>query len=180
MSNTSCGVGRLLAVLCLSLAGCASQPKLAEPGAAAPTRSIFALVEQADLAYEQARWLEAGQLYQAVTKAVPDDHYAWFRLGNSYLYRGQLDAAIFQYQEALKRNGQHAKTHFNLSIAHTMQALAALDAAAASLRPGDAGQSLARERMAGLRAVLGDTQPDASVRPTDEPPGYFEERHSSR
>lgn len=170
---------KLIAALLISAlvagAGCATNT--AKPASQVPSRSIFALVEQADLAYEQGRWLEAGQLYQKVTRLVPHDHYAWFRLGNSHLYQGQLDAAIYQYQAALQREPGHAKTHFNLSIAYTMQALAALDAASGSLRPGDPGQALANERMAGLRAVLGDDRGSGAVRPSDEPSGYFEERH---
>lgn len=164
-------------LILMAVAGCASNAP--QTAAKSPTRNIFALVEQADLAYEQGRWLEAGQIYRRVTQQVPDDHYAWFRLGNSHLYQGQLQAAIYQYQEGLKRDPKHAKTHFNLSIAYTMQALEALDAASGSLRPGDPGQALANERMAGLRAVLGDSRAAGAVRPTDEPAGYFEARHSN-
>lgn len=166
-----------LVLILMAVAGCASNAFQTSPKP--PTRSIFALVEQADVAYEQGRWLEAGQIYQRVTQLVPDDHYAWFRLGNSHLYQGQLDAAIYQYQEGLKRDPKHAKTHFNLSIAYTMQALEALDTASGSLRPGDPGQALAHERMAGLRAVLGDSHGADTVRPTDEPAGYFEAEHNN-
>lgn len=94
----------------------------------AKTKSIT-LLEMADKAYEQGRWAEAEQHYLAITKAVPTDFYAWFRLGNTRLQQGNLESAIHAYQLSIQRDQNQAKTHHNLAESYLILAYLSLQRA---------------------------------------------------
>ncbi len=128
------------------LGGCASST--------GSSSQLFALVSEADQAYEQRRWFEASLAYTEVTKLVPNDHYAWFRLANTQLRAGNIDGAIFVFEEAIKRNPQHAKTHFNLSIAYVLKAVESLEQSGSVLRASDPGHILVSQRIEDLKKLI--------------------------
>lgn len=137
----------IIAMLAISLLqACASQSQ--------KERTAFDLVAEADRAYLESRWLEAEQYYSAVIEEVPEDPYAWFRLGNTQLRQGRVDSAIHAFQEALKRDPQHAKTHYNLSTAYLLQASAALEHSGQSLRPQDPGKMAVEQRLQQLKKLI--------------------------
>lgn len=126
--------------------GCASTPNT--------EHSAFELVKKADRAYLESRWLEAEQGYSAVIQQVPEDPYAWFRLGNTQLRQGRVDSAIHAFNQALKRDPQHSKTHYNLATAYLLQALAALENSGHSLRDQDPGKQVIQQRIAELQQLM--------------------------
>ena len=97
----------------------------------------FEWMGKADQAYAQGRWLEAEKWYQKIIVQVPRDHYTWFRLGNTQLRLGNLDGAIYSYEESKKWNSRHSKTHYNLALAHMMKAQESLISAKNSMRKSD-------------------------------------------
>lgn len=136
----------LIVVLFASIFGCASN--------GSKSSVVFDLIKEADVAYEQRRWFEASIAYEKVTQLVPDDHYAWFRLANTQLRAGDIDTAIYIFHEAIKRNPDHAKTHFNLSIAYILKAVESLEESGESLRNNDPGQRMIAKRVESLRNLI--------------------------
>jgi len=126
----------LVLALC-GLAACSSTPKNADGKSGV---NAFELVAQADKAYKEGRWLEAEQGYRKVIEKVPQDYYAWFRLGNTHLRQGRIDSAINFYNEARKRNPEQSKPYYNVSTAYIFQALNALRQADQLLRENDPGK----------------------------------------
>lgn len=82
----------------------------------------FTRLEMADEAYAQGRWVEAEQHYHEITEVAPNDFYAWFRLGNSRLHQGNIEAAIHAYESSLQRDPRQPKPHHNLAEAYLMMA----------------------------------------------------------
>ena len=118
--------------------------------------SVFSIVAQADRAYTESRWLEAEKAYEAVIERVPQDHYGWFRLGNTQLHQGRIESAIHTYQQAIKRNGDHPKTYYNLSIAYLLSALHTMERTNKSMRDNDPGKAMVKAKMEQLLFVIGD------------------------
>lgn len=116
--------------------------------------TVFNMVKKADIAYEKGRYLEASTLYKQVTEKVPTDHYAWFRLANTHLREGNIESAINFYSEAIKRDPEHSKTHFNLSIAYILKSIEALETANNVLKTGDHGKVVVRRRIEGLKNLI--------------------------
>jgi len=117
-------------------------------------REVFVDIEKADNAYQQSRWQQAGQFYQKVIKRVPEDHYAWFRLGNTQLRQAEVEGAIYSYKQAGKRNPQHAKTQYNLAMSYLMNALESLQKSGQLLRDDDPGLIIVQQKMVQLRSLL--------------------------
>lgn len=115
---------------------------------------VFGLVQRADKAYIQSRWFEASQLYHQVTEAVPDDAYAWFRLGNTYLRQGRIESAIHAYEQTIARDENHAKALYNLSLAYAFKALYAAEQADESLGQDDPASELVKNRIKRLQALV--------------------------
>ncbi|MBT3063569.1 MAG: tetratricopeptide repeat protein [Candidatus Thiodiazotropha sp.] len=103
----------ILAMLILVLTAC---------GGTAPKQKAFTRLELADRAYEQGRWVEAERHYRAITEVAPKDFYAWFRLGNSRLHQGNIQAAIHAYNASLQRDARQPKPHHNLAEAYLLMA----------------------------------------------------------
>ncbi len=132
-------------VLIAGVSGCASTGTTS-------SLKVFDQVAQADRAYEQEQWQEAEQHYLAVIKQVPNDAYAWFRLGNVYMRQERLSNAIAMYQEALQRDPKQAKPYFNMATVHLLQAHQALGEAHKRLPPVQ--QARVSERMQELETLL--------------------------
>jgi tetratricopeptide (TPR) repeat protein len=121
VNNTITAILRLfLGSLLVGLSGCGTMPE---------KNKAFTRLEMADQAYAQGRWVEAEQYYQAITQQVPNDFYAWFRLGNARLHQGNVEAAIYAYQAGLERDAQQPKLHHNLAEAYLILAYRSMQAA---------------------------------------------------
>lgn len=113
---------KLAWLCCLALAGCSSAPARH----AAKLDSILQVQQQADQAYTSGDMPGSIALYQKLTEAVPQEADYWYRLGNAYARLQQPDQAVDAYQQAIKRNGAHARAWHNLAIVRMRQAQAAL------------------------------------------------------
>ena len=101
------------------------------------TGKIFDLVARADAAYAQGDWEQAEKRYMAVVEAVPNDAYAYFRLGNVFAKQMNYDAAMQAYQAAIARQADLSKAYHNLALVHVLQAKQALETGQKNLRKGD-------------------------------------------
>ena len=119
-----------------------------------PKQDVYQLVADAYKAYVESRWLEASQLYGQITQLVPEDHYAWFKLGNTQVRQGRIESAIYTYSEALKRDPKHAKTHFNLAIAYMLIAMRSMKDASDNLRDSDTGKKVVDEKLKILQGLV--------------------------
>jgi len=122
-------LGRMLsgvACACL-LAACATQPA---PG------EVMKHLEQAERAYDLQNWSVAEDGYREMTRLVPQDAYAFFRLGNTLARQKRLEEAAVAYQEALIRDASFSKAYNNLGMIRLFQAEAAFDA---SVNKGSGG-----------------------------------------
>lgn len=113
---------KLAWLCCTALAGCSSAPARH----AAKLDSILQVQQQADQAYTSGDMPGSIALYQRLTEAVPQEADYWYRLGNAYARLQQPDQAVDAYQQAIKRNGAHARAWHNLAIVRMRQAQAAL------------------------------------------------------
>lgn len=150
-------------LLLIALAGCASTDHESDG-------ALYQLLSKADKAYLESRWLEASQLYSQITVMVPHDHYAWFRLGNTQIRQGRIDSAVYTYNEALKRDPQHAKTHYNLAIAYLLIATNSMREAATHIRPSDPGRRVVEDQLKILQGMV--DQPAETAPRTNPLPHY--------
>lgn len=114
---------------------------------------LFQVLDKADAAYAEGNWLEAEMYYQQLINKVPDDAYAWLRVGNARLQQGQISSAIAAYQQSITHNPGQTKPYFNLSTAYMLQAQRALEVAKKNLQQHDPGLALVNHRIDGLKAL---------------------------
>lgn len=133
-------------LLVLVISACASNER--------KDSGVYKLVADADRAYLESRWLEASQLYSQIAVLVPQDHYAWFRLGNTQIREGRIESAIHSYGEALKRDPTHAKTHYNIAIAYMLIATRSMRQAAEHIRPNDPGRHVIDDKLETLQNLI--------------------------
>lgn len=103
--------------------------------ACAPVRSrdpALAALAAADSAYKEGDYAKARSQYVSLTRIVPGDAHAFFRLGNIVTRDGDLEAAVNYYREALLRDARHAKAMHNLARVEIERARALLSAASQS------------------------------------------------
>jgi tetratricopeptide (TPR) repeat protein len=153
----SCLAQSKLLLLCsiLLLSACATT----SPGGFQSTvlqsrQDPFALAAKADDAYAIGDWLTAERYYQALTRNVPNDAYAWTRLGTVKLRQNNFVAAIHAYQRALERNADDPRTHFNLATAHLLQARDSLQKARTKLPEDDAAIAVIEEKLKHFEALV--------------------------
>jgi predicted Zn-dependent protease len=132
----------------------------------------FELARVADTAYDAGRLLEAQRFYRALTVRVPDDAYAWFRLGNIGLRQGDVAAAEQAFSKSLQRDDKNPKAWYNLATARLMHAQLALRSAFEQLRPEDPARSLTRNRLAALDNLIANRL-EETASPASNPAGFF-------
>jgi tetratricopeptide (TPR) repeat protein len=148
----------LLSVLLLS--ACSSTSKNSE------SSKLFQILDKADAAYAEGNWLEAEMYYQQLINKVPDDAYAWLRVGNARLQQGQISSAIAAYQQSITHNPGQTKPYFNLSTAYMLQAQRALEVAKNNLQKHDPGLALVNHRIDGLKALSTSGYSNSEVQST--------------
>jgi cytochrome c-type biogenesis protein CcmH/NrfG len=116
------------------LSGCAAQ------GTLPPQPHVDVAAEQAaaDRAYAAGDMAQAESLYDALTRAVPDDADVWYRLGNARFRLQHPDDAVVAYARAVQLKPDHAQALYNLGVVRLKQAQAAMIGAAQAAAPGDA------------------------------------------
>lgn len=121
--NTGCfGASRVACLLLLAFGvltgGCAHTAK--QPG-------LSELNRQASLAFENAMLERAEPMYRTIIERQPDNHDAYFMLGNIYTRMGHLDAAVSHYERALELDSNDARIWYNLYLARVQQAIDTLE-----------------------------------------------------
>jgi len=128
------------------------------------TDDVFELSAKADRAYRESRWIDAARQYQKLTNQVPEDSYAWFRLGNTYAQQGAFAQAIHAYEASLARNSEQPKPWFNLSTAYLLNAQLAMTRAWEKMRPGDPARVMIERRLKTLSDLMHDRIEDMPLR----------------
>lgn len=119
----------------------------------APT-SLYQLMGQADRAYDSEDWLRASKSYREVLEKIPNDAYAWFRLGNSLTQLGQYAQAVAAYETSLAADNGQFKAWFNLSTTHLLNAKVVTLNALRSIGMNDPSRDKVRRRLDILTALL--------------------------
>ena len=119
-------------LLCLAavflISSCATQPHQGEVGK---------YLEKAERAYDSEDWLQAEGAYRELTRLVPQDAYAYFRLANTLAKQTRLDEAAFFYRESLARDAGLARAYSNLSMVYLLLAESAIEAAIGKAQGND-------------------------------------------
>jgi tetratricopeptide (TPR) repeat protein len=136
----------LFSVLIVALSACS--------GTGPKQEKTFTRLEKADEAYAQGRWVEAEQHYHEITKVAPNDFYAWFRLGNSRLHQGNIEAAIHAYEAALQRDPRQPKPHHNLAEAYLMMAYQSLKRAQSLAEESSYEWQVIEDKLNKLREII--------------------------
>ncbi|MDB4222402.1 tetratricopeptide repeat protein [Granulosicoccus sp.] len=116
--------------------------------------SIYQLMAQADSAYDAEDWLEASNRYREVLDKIPDDAYAWFRMGNSLTQLGRYGEAVVAYETSLATDNAQFKAWFNLSTTHLLNAKVVTLNALRSIGMNDPSRNKVERRLDVLTALL--------------------------
>ena len=116
--------------------------------------SIYQLMAQADSAYDSEDWLEASNRYREVLDKIPDDAYAWFRMGNSLTQLGRYGEAVVAYETSLATDNAQFKAWFNLSTTHLLNAKVVTLNALRSIGMNDPSRNKVERRLDVLTALL--------------------------
>jgi Flp pilus assembly protein TadD len=109
---------------------------------------------QADSAYDSEDWLEASNRYREVLDKIPDDAYAWFRMGNSLTQLGRYGEAVVAYETSLATDNAQFKAWFNLSTTHLLNAKVVTLNALRSIGMNDPSRNKVERRLDVLTALL--------------------------
>ena len=121
---------------------------------AASGATPFAITAKADSAYLRGEWATAARFYEELARTVPNDAFAWNRLGNIRLRQSNFPGAIAAYEKALERDGDSARTHYNLATAHLLVARGALENAHGLLPEKDGGIPLIEKKLGYFDAMV--------------------------
>ncbi|MGK0231182.1 MAG: tetratricopeptide (TPR) repeat protein [Gammaproteobacteria bacterium] len=116
--------------------------------------SLYQLMGQADNAYDSEDWLQASNSYREVIAKIPNDAYAWFRMGNSLTQLGQYGQAVVAYETSLAADNGQFKAWFNLSTTHLLNAKVVTLNALRSIGMNDPSRSKVERRLDILTALL--------------------------
>lgn len=137
----------ILIFACMFLVGCSST------GEKRTSKQLFDFLHRADTAYSEGNWLEAEMFYQQLIEKVPDDAYAWLRVGNARLQTGKINGAIKAYLMSVNHDPHQSKPYYNLSTAYMIQAQRALETAKQKMQAHDPGIAIVEERIQDIRAL---------------------------
>ncbi len=146
---------RIWPVLFLSIiSACATDSRRGE---------LIQLHTQARDAYVQKDWQSAGKYYLEITRQVPTDVDAWYRLGNIYARLNQPADAVLVYREALVRERTHSRAWYNLSIMHLRQSAATLIEMQQQIRKQDPLYDVSEKMLLSIFELLGTERPESSA-----------------
>jgi len=153
------GICSIMTMMVL-LQGCSTPGALLDSSAGVTTRHTMAaeelmdLVQAAELAYQSAQWDNAAAQYQKLVGVLPDDPYAWFRLGNSLTQQERYSQAILAYERSLEYDSVQAKPWFNLSTTYLLGAQVATLKAWEAVGISDDTRAVAQNRLNMLTNLL--------------------------
>lgn len=135
----------LLCLVCAALLGaCATQPGQGK---------VMRALEKAERAYDTESWRQAEEAYRELTGMIPQDAYAYFRLGNTLAKQARLDEAAVMYREALARDAGLARAYSNLAMVYLLLSESALGAAIDKAQKNDATTVIARKMQKEVRKI---------------------------
>ena len=141
-------VAKVLSVLSLLLlTACSSTAEKTK------SKALFEILEKANTAYSEGNWLQAEMHYLALLEKVPDDAYAWLRIGNARLQTGKINASITAYTESIRHDPNQSKSYYNLSTAYMIQAQRSLESAKKNMQKYDPGLSLVEQRIDAIKKL---------------------------
>lgn len=123
-------------------------------GSTTAHHSLYQLMGQADHAYDSEDWLGASNRYREVLEKIPNDAYAWFRMGNSLTQLGQYAQAVAAYETSLAADNGQFKVWFNLSTTHLLNAKVVTLNALRSMGMNDPSRDKVERRLDILTALL--------------------------
>ena len=134
-------------VVCSVLTACSTAPEKSS------SKELFSTLDKANAAYAEGNWLEAEIYYQQLVDDVPEDAFAWNRIGNARLQTGNVKAAIAAYKKSLEHDSKQSKPYYNLSTAYLIEAQRALEEARNNMQSHDPGLEIVIRRMKELRKL---------------------------
>jgi hypothetical protein len=140
------GVAGLLASCAFVAANAQSQPSSIPP-------------DEANDLYTARKWPEAEKVYDAITRAEPDNARAWYRLGVSLQRQGRYDHALPAYRRALATAPPPLKAFASYNIATAYARLDNRDSALAWI-----AKALAEPAARAIASQLGGDDDFASLR----------------
>ena len=149
--------GLILAALlqgCTALGGTSTSNDAVSERRNLSQEQLMELVQQADTAYQREQWSNASSLYLELLAVLPDDPYAWFRLGNALTQQGQYSQAILAYENSLNHDAVQAKPWFNLSTTYLLGAQVATLRAWESAGISNSTRDVAKRRLDVLTVLL--------------------------
>ena len=135
----------MVCLTCASLLNaCATKPQRGEVGK---------YLEKAERAYDAEEWTQAEGAYRELTRLVPQDAYAFFRLGNTLAKQARLDEAAFFYRESLARDAGLARAYSNLAMVYLLLSESAYEAAIEKAQGKDKSTETARKMLTVVRKI---------------------------
>ncbi|WP_157736208.1 tetratricopeptide repeat protein [Granulosicoccus antarcticus] len=120
----------------------------------AQSQQLVNELNEADAAYAAGRWGRASAHYRVVLEQVPNDAYAWFRLGNTLTRQGQYSHAIQAFETSLQHEARQSKPWLNLSTAHLLGAQLATLKALEALARNEPSRQAVEDRLETLTQLL--------------------------
>ena len=145
----------MLAALLLLIGGCATNSPLesTDSGSTDNATNVLDLIGTADQAYQQGKWNKAEKAYLAVIAKVPNDAYAYFRLGNSLARQLRYDEAAHAYSKSLSYDANKTKVYHNLAMIHLLQAETTLTAELKSIPENDGNAAQVKHMLWQLKKI---------------------------
>jgi cytochrome c-type biogenesis protein CcmH/NrfG len=163
MEKTAMKWFAVLMVICLcgiTLTGCTLSSVTREE---APVQDNLQLKDEADTAYRKRQYDIAVNKYQQLTRAVPRDPEAWFKLGNIYARTHRPKEAIKAYEEAVLRDPRLSKAWHNMGVVYTRMAANAYMSLEQHAEHDDPLRELAIKRFNGLYDLMPVTPGEDTV-----------------
>ncbi|MFT6878198.1 MAG: tetratricopeptide (TPR) repeat protein [Granulosicoccus sp.] len=144
----------LLTSGCSTVEGTATHRDYKKLGSNASHNALYQLMNEADNAYNSEDWVQASNSYREVIETIPNDAYAWFRMGNALTQLGQYAQAVVAYETSLAADNGQFKAWFNLSTTHLLNAKVVTLNALRSIGMNDPSRKQVERRLDILTALL--------------------------
>ncbi len=139
----------------LTLGGCASTPSADK---AVATQSYIGNAN----AYQSESLKEAREQFEFLDKNSPDSAQAALKVGNLAMLEGRPDTAAQYYETALELDPRSVKAHYNLGVAHLVQAENHFSYHTA-LTPNEQDNEKLLRLLGALERFSGEAQPDDAL-----------------
>lgn len=134
----------LLVIISMVMVGCASTTN---------NTQNYDLIARADRAYEIGDYRSAELGYMQLVQKMPNDPYAYFKLGNVFANQHKFDEALQAYYETLKRDETYTKAYNNIATVYLLKAEFSLEAAINNFPDNHQAAVAARAKLNELRKI---------------------------